>query len=175
MAVHACAFCRCHCTLPVLLSCLVSTCNDEVSGVQMDDPSIFPQHYGERFPPCFQDVICAIFKRLFRVYAHIYHSHFKYVCALKEEAHLNTCFKHFMYFTEVCSLLSPCVLSSFLSWMETAMFVCPTKMAAGPQVGHGMMAMVPHGRVAKFKRLLAAARPQAPAAAELMHESCCQE
>jgi hypothetical protein len=76
----------------------------------MDDPSIFPQHYGEPFPPCFQDVICAIFKRLFRVYAHIYHSHFKHVCALKEEAHLNTCFKHFMYFTEVCSLSSPYAL-----------------------------------------------------------------
>ena len=68
---------------------------------QMDDASIFPQHYGEPFPPAFQGVICAIFKRLFRVYAHIYHSHFKHVCALDEEAHLNTCFKHFMYFTQV--------------------------------------------------------------------------
>lgn len=74
--------------------------------MQMDDPSIFPQHYGEPFPPCFQEVICAIFKRLFRVYAHIYHSHFKHICALKEEAHLNTCFKHFMYFTEVSTLFS---------------------------------------------------------------------
>ena len=73
--------------------------------MQMDDPSIFPQHYGEPFPPSFQDVICAIFKRLFRVYAHIYHSHFKHICALKEEAHLNTCFKHFMYFTEVSTTL----------------------------------------------------------------------
>lgn len=72
--------------------------------MQMDDPSIFPQHYGEPFPPSFQDVICAIFKRLFRVYAHIYHSHFKHICALKEEAHLNTCFKHFMYFTEVSTI-----------------------------------------------------------------------
>ena len=72
--------------------------------MQMDDPSIFPQHYGEPFPPSFQDVICAIFKRLFRVYAHIYHSHFKHICALKEEAHLNTCFKHFMYFTEASTI-----------------------------------------------------------------------
>lgn len=124
MAVHACAVCRCHCTLLVLLSCLVSTCSDGVSGVQMDDPSIFPQHYGEPFPPCFQDVICAIFKRLFRVYAHIYHSHFKHVCALKEEAHLNTCFKHFMYFTEVCSLLQPCIS------------LCPFKF---PQLERGLL------------------------------------
>ena len=74
--------------------------------LQMDDASIFPQHYGEPFPPTFQVVICAIFKRLFRVYAHIYHSHFKHVCALDAEAHLNTCFKHFMYFTEVGPPLS---------------------------------------------------------------------
>ena len=47
------------------------------------------------------ETVKTIFKRLFRVYAHIYHSHFKDVCALGEEAHLNTCFKHFMYFTEV--------------------------------------------------------------------------
>jgi hypothetical protein len=67
----------------------------------MDDAAIFPQHYGEPFPPTFQSVICAIFKRLFRVYAHIYHTHFKHVCALGEEAHLNTCFKHFVYFTRV--------------------------------------------------------------------------
>jgi MOB kinase activator 1 len=38
-----------------------------------------------------------IFKRLFRVYAHIYHSHFPQVAALGEEAHLNTSFKHFIY------------------------------------------------------------------------------
>jgi MOB kinase activator 1 len=70
----------------------------------MDDPKIFPQHYGEPFPPNFRSVIESIFKRLFRVYAHIYHSHFKHVCALGEEAHLNTCFKHFIYFTEVMPL-----------------------------------------------------------------------
>ncbi|CAL8463084.1 g2618 [Coccomyxa elongata] len=74
---------------------------------QIDDPYLFPQHYGEPFPPKFKDVIDSIFKRLFRVYAHIYHSHFKHVCALGEEAHLNTCFKHFMYFTEAYNLIQP--------------------------------------------------------------------
>jgi MOB kinase activator 1 len=69
--------------------------------VQLDDPAIFPQMYGAQFPANFVDVIRVIFKRLFRVYAHIYHSHFKSVCGLGEEAHLNTCFRHFMYFTQV--------------------------------------------------------------------------
>ena len=42
-----------------------------------------------------------IFKRVFRVFAHMYHSHFNKICSLSEQAHLNTCFKHFMYFTQV--------------------------------------------------------------------------
>ncbi|TXG61651.1 hypothetical protein EZV62_013014 [Acer yangbiense] len=66
---------------------------------QLDDESIFPQRLGSPFPPNFKDVVKTIFKRLFRVYAHIYHSHFQKIVNLKEEAHLNTCFKHFVLFT----------------------------------------------------------------------------
>ena len=69
--------------------------------MQMDNPKVFPQQYGLPFPDNFQDVVRTIFKRLFRVYAHMYHSHFKHVCSLGEEAHLNTCFRHFMHFTRV--------------------------------------------------------------------------
>ncbi|MQL70822.1 hypothetical protein Taro_003098 [Colocasia esculenta] len=67
--------------------------------VQLDDESIFPQKLGTPFPPNFKEVVKTIFKRLFRVYAHIYHSHFQKILSLKEEAHLNTCFKHFILFT----------------------------------------------------------------------------
>ncbi|KAE8657990.1 MOB kinase activator-like 1B [Hibiscus syriacus] len=66
---------------------------------QLDDETIFPQKLGTPFPPDFQDVVKTIFKRLFRVYAHIYHSHFQKIVSLKEEVHLNTCFKHFVLFT----------------------------------------------------------------------------
>ncbi|KAA6417143.1 MAG: hypothetical protein FRX49_12898 [Trebouxia sp. A1-2] len=72
-------------------------------GVKMDDSRIFPQQYGIPFPPNFMDVVRTMFKRLFRVYAHIYHTHFRSICSLGEEAHLNTCFKHFMRST----LLTP--------------------------------------------------------------------
>ncbi|GMQ07416.1 hypothetical protein CsSME_00051609 [Camellia sinensis var. sinensis] len=68
---------------------------------QLDDKSIFPQKLGASFPPNFQDVVKTIFKRLFHVYAHIYHTHFEKIVSLKEEAHLNTCFKHFVLFTWV--------------------------------------------------------------------------
>lgn len=44
-----------------------------------------------------------ILKRLFRVYAHIYHQHFDSVIQLQEEAHLNTSFKHFIFFVQVCT------------------------------------------------------------------------
>ncbi len=50
------------------------------------------------FPRNFRDIVKQIFKRLFRVYAHIYYSHFHKIVSLGEEAHLNTCFKHFYYF-----------------------------------------------------------------------------
>mmetsp|Transcript_9657 Transcript_9657/g.29084 ORF Transcript_9657/g.29084 Transcript_9657/m.29084 type:complete len:214 (-) Transcript_9657:375-1016(-) len=73
--------------------------------VQLDDPNIFPHQYGVPFPPNFLDVVKVIFKRLFRVYAHMYHSHFKNVCSLGAEAHLNTCFKHFMAFAQMFDLI----------------------------------------------------------------------
>lgn len=71
---------------------------------QLDDETIFPQRLGAPFPTNFRDVVKTIFKRLFRVYAHIYHSHFQKIVSLKEEAHLNTCFKHFVLFTWVSEL-----------------------------------------------------------------------
>jgi len=39
------------------------------------------------------------------VYAHIYHQHFPEVVQLGEEAHLNTSFKHFIYFVQEFSLI----------------------------------------------------------------------
>lgn len=69
---------------------------------QIDDSGIFPSEVGSTFPGSFKEVVKKIFKRLFRVYAHIYHSHFHEICSLKAEAHLNTCFKHFILFAKVC-------------------------------------------------------------------------
>lgn len=92
---------------------------------QLDDEAIFPQRLGNfsftfwltndhdhvrfgflitqgaAFPPNFHDVVKTVLKRLFGVYAHIYHSHFHMIVKLKEEVHLNICFKHFVLFTLV--------------------------------------------------------------------------
>ena len=64
----------------------------------LDDERIFPTEIGKPFPSDFMDHIRNIFKRLFRVYAHIYYCHFEKMGALGAEPHLNTCFKHYMYF-----------------------------------------------------------------------------
>ena len=50
------------------------------------------------FPPGFKKVVSNIFKRLFRLYGHIFFSHFDKCKEIGAEAHLNTCFKHFMFF-----------------------------------------------------------------------------
>jgi len=39
------------------------------------------------------------------VYAHIYHSHFPKIVSLGEEAHLNTSFKHFIFFIQEFALV----------------------------------------------------------------------
>ena len=44
---------------------------------QLDDEALFPSKIGVKFPPNFQVIVKTILKRLFRVYAHIYHQHFK--------------------------------------------------------------------------------------------------
>mmetsp|Transcript_44877 Transcript_44877/g.85796 ORF Transcript_44877/g.85796 Transcript_44877/m.85796 type:complete len:97 (+) Transcript_44877:1287-1577(+) len=72
---------------------------------QLDDEAIFPQRLGAPFPRNFIESVRTICKRLYRVYAHMYHSHFNQICCLGEEAHLNTCFKHFVYFCQHFNLI----------------------------------------------------------------------
>eukprot|EP01113_Clastostelium_recurvatum_P036354 TRINITY_DN5166_c2_g1_i1.p1 TRINITY_DN5166_c2_g1~~TRINITY_DN5166_c2_g1_i1.p1 ORF type:complete len:311 (+),score=64.98 TRINITY_DN5166_c2_g1_i1:256-1188(+) len=62
----------------------------------LDDDKIFPLDgdYGKEFIP----TTSKIFTRLFRVYAHIYHSHFQTIIELGERKNLNTLFKQFYLF-----------------------------------------------------------------------------
>jgi MOB kinase activator 1 len=72
---------------------------------QIDNESLFPSAIGVLFPKNFLNIAKTILKRLFRVYAHIYHEHFQQVIQLQEEAHLNTSFKHFIYFIQEFDLV----------------------------------------------------------------------
>ncbi|CAN6324060.1 unnamed protein product [Urochloa humidicola] len=91
---------------------------------QLDDESIFPQKIGTPFPQNFKEVVKTIFKRLFRVYAHIYHTHFQMIMSLKEEAHLNTCFKHFTLFTWEFKLIDKAELAPLIDLIESIVSVC---------------------------------------------------
>lgn len=65
---------------------------------QVNDERLFPSEDRNPYPPDFLKIVKNIFKRLFRVYAHIYYSHFAKIRELQEESHLNTALKHFMCF-----------------------------------------------------------------------------
>uniref|UniRef100_A0A7S4U8T7 Uncharacterized protein n=1 Tax=Paramoeba aestuarina TaxID=180227 RepID=A0A7S4U8T7_9EUKA len=72
---------------------------------QLDNEKIFPSTVDIPFPKEFKLYVKNIFRRMFRVYAHIYHHHMEKINSLGEEAHLNTCFKHFYYFIEEFDLV----------------------------------------------------------------------
>eukprot|EP00003_Mantamonas_plastica_P030644 TRINITY_DN769_c0_g1_i1.p2 TRINITY_DN769_c0_g1~~TRINITY_DN769_c0_g1_i1.p2 ORF type:complete len:179 (-),score=73.98 TRINITY_DN769_c0_g1_i1:113-649(-) len=66
---------------------------------QLDDEKCFPSSADVDWPKNFKNqIVSNIFKRLFRVYAHMYYSHFEKIVGMGEEAHLNTSFKHFYFF-----------------------------------------------------------------------------
>ncbi|TRZ12338.1 hypothetical protein HGM15179_014758 [Zosterops borbonicus] len=88
------------CSAPKYIDYLMTWVQD-----QLDDETLFPSKIGVPFPKNFMSVAKTILKRLFRVYAHIYHQHFDSVMRLQEEAHLNTSFKHFIFFVQEFSLI----------------------------------------------------------------------
>lgn len=72
---------------------------------QLDDADVFPPEnagYGPRFRP----TVRKIFKLFFRIYAHLYHSHFNDFVALESETHLNDSFRHFIFFVKEFRLLN---------------------------------------------------------------------
>jgi MOB kinase activator 1 len=70
-------------------------------------PQVFPSKIGAPFPAGFEATARTMFKRLFRVYAHIYYQHFADIESLAEEPHLNTSFKHFVLFVNEFRLIEP--------------------------------------------------------------------
>lgn len=76
----------------------------------MDDESIFPIGEDIEFvlhsKGNYQMAIKTIFKRIFRIYAHIYHHHYQAFTESNVEALLNTSFKHFIYFVQEFHLIT---------------------------------------------------------------------
>ena len=88
------------CSAPKYIDFLMTWINDQV-----EDEAVFPSKIGAQFPRNFLSIGKLILKRLFRVYAHVYHQHFKEVVALGQEAHVNTGLKHFVFFVKEFDLI----------------------------------------------------------------------
>ncbi|CAK7902851.1 DBF2 kinase activator protein Mob1p [[Candida] anglica] len=71
-----------------------------------DNDNTFPSKIGAPFPSQFQALVKTIFKRLFRIYAHIYCHHFHEISELGLQSHLNTSLKHYVLFANEFSLIS---------------------------------------------------------------------
>lgn len=91
---------------------------------QLDDEDIFPTRAVEektnsnQFPPDFELVAKTIAKRLFRVFAHVYHHHLTDVMCNKEEPHMNTSLKHFIYFIREFDLVTTDELSPLKDYID---------------------------------------------------------
>jgi len=72
----------------------------------LQNPKIFPVDEGDKFPKDFIKTVQTLFKRLFRIYGHTFHSHYEAFQAKGVAAHLNSCFKFFIFFALQFDLLS---------------------------------------------------------------------
>lgn len=102
---------------PVYIDLMLNWISDRIS-----DPKLFPVDEGAKFPRNFISEVKQVYKRLFRLYAHIYYAHFTKMKGIGANAHLNTCFKHFTYFALEFNLIGKAdiqPLESFIIKMRT--------------------------------------------------------
>ncbi|KAI9286719.1 Mob1/phocein [Umbelopsis sp. AD052] len=71
----------------------------------LQDDHLVPDHPGEEFSKDFMKKISPIYKRLLRIYAHIYHSHLEQIQALDERLAFDISCKHFIVFSKEFSLI----------------------------------------------------------------------
>eukprot|EP01119_Soliformovum_irregulare_P022023 TRINITY_DN7444_c0_g1_i1.p1 TRINITY_DN7444_c0_g1~~TRINITY_DN7444_c0_g1_i1.p1 ORF type:complete len:232 (-),score=51.90 TRINITY_DN7444_c0_g1_i1:68-763(-) len=99
----------------------------------LEDETIFPVHDEQPFPKNFKSIVKTIFKRLFRVYAHIYYSHAQEIIDLGVDAHLNTTFKHFFLFIQEFDLVEPKEMAPLAERIQkiNSQYGIATKMESG--------------------------------------------
>jgi len=64
----------------------------------LDDENVFPTKAGREFSQNFPSTVRHIYRQLLRVFAHIYHAHFKELLHLRSEPHFNSLFAHYLSF-----------------------------------------------------------------------------
>lgn len=85
---------------------------------QLADESFLPVKPGVPFPATYRKGMRVIYKRLFRIYAHIFHSHYKEMMDGDADAHLNHSFKHFIYFIKEFDLVADAELEPMKELVE---------------------------------------------------------
>lgn len=109
---------------------------------QINNEAIFPVQESQAFPDNFEAYAKDIFKRLFRVFAIIYHRHFDTIQSLEAAAHLNTCFKHYMFFVFEFHLVDPRELKALKGPTERMMEEF-SKQTGAPAAAAGGAAAAP--------------------------------
>ncbi|CAG9320085.1 unnamed protein product [Blepharisma stoltei] len=79
---------------------------------KLNDRNLFPTELGVDFPSNFIPSVKVMLKRLFRVYAHLYHTHMQKIIEVEMLRHINTSFKHFLFFVLRFDLVSEEEMSS---------------------------------------------------------------
>ncbi|XP_023346750.1 MOB kinase activator 3C [Eurytemora carolleeae] len=72
----------------------------------INDEQVFPSCDDVPFPKNFKDVISRIFRRLYRVFVHIYYHHFDRLNEIKAEVHANALYKQFYCLSKEYNLIS---------------------------------------------------------------------
>jgi len=88
------------CTAPEYVDFLLTWIQELIN-----DENVFPSSVGAQFPENFTKVVKNIVKRIFRVYAHIYIHHMNGIEELNMTSHLNTSFKHLLFFGDEFNLI----------------------------------------------------------------------
>lgn len=109
---------------PEYVSCLLNWVQE-----QLDDPQVFPPDGDYDSNPRFLQAASVIFKRLFRVYAHMYHNHLDSYVALHAESHLNFCFKRFIFFVKEFQMIDQKELNALRKLIQT--LVSPSSQLHG--------------------------------------------
>ncbi|CAL1148034.1 unnamed protein product [Cladocopium goreaui] len=101
---------------------------------QLADETFLPVQPGQPFLPNFKKGIKVIYKRLFRIYAHVFHTHFKAMVDSDADAHLNHSFKHFVYFVKEFDLIEESELEPMADLINLLMRKRDAEASAGGAV-----------------------------------------
>jgi len=71
----------------------------------LDDETVFPTKSGHEFSPTFPSTTKHMYRQMLRVFAHIYHAHYRDILHLRSEPHFNSLFAHFLAFAREYELL----------------------------------------------------------------------